>query len=446
MGYSLSALVSTNPSALSYFDISFLTFEAVLEVVIICCAGFVAAKTGLLTTQGQKTLSSLNVDLFTPCLIFTKLAPNLSFSKLVEIIIIPIFYAVSTGVSYWSSRIVSKALSLNSPETDFVTAMAVFGNSNSLPVSLVLTLSYTLPDLLWDDVEDDNTDKVAGRGILYLLIFQQLGQILRWSWGFNTLLRKRSQLGLNTYHTKHGKIVLHENCRLIDGEDEQFLYMDSNQHQEEQQTETTREISLSEDEDNINSKPLTAYICQLPGVKQFLSFMNPPLYAMLVAIIVASIPYLKNLIFDSEQNSIVYNTFTKAITTLGGVSIPLILIVLGSNLYPSNDIPPPSKHYNRILFGSLLSRMILPSAVLLPIIALCVKYIKASILDDPIFLIVAFILTVSPPAIQLSQITQLNNVYQKEMSGVLFWGYVVLVVPTTIAIVVCSLKVLEWAK
>lgn len=232
MGYSLSALVSTNPSALSYFDISFLTFEAVLEVVIICCAGFVAAKTGLLTTQGQKTLSSLNVDLFTPCLIFTKLAPNLSFSKLVEIIIIPIFYAVSTGVSYWSSRIVSKALSLNSPETDFVTAMAVFGNSNSLPVSLVLTLSYTLPDLLWDDVEDDNTDKVAGRGILYLLIFQQLGQILRWSWGFNTLLRKRSQLELNTYHTKHGKIVLHENCRLIDGEDEQFLYMDSNQHQE----------------------------------------------------------------------------------------------------------------------------------------------------------------------------------------------------------------------
>ena len=396
MGYSLSALVSTNPSALSYFDISFLTFEAVLEVVIICCAGFVAAKTGLLTTQGQKTLSSLNVDLFTPCLIFTKLAPNLSFSKLVEIIIIPIFYAVSTGVSYWSSRIVSKALSLNSPETDFVTAMAVFGNSNSLPVSLVLTLSYTLPDLLWDDVEDDNTDKVAGRGILYLLIFQQLGQILRWSWGFNTLLRKRSQLELNTYHTKHGKI--------------------------------------------------TAYICQLPGVKQFLSFMNPPLYAMLVAIIVASIPYLKNLIFDSEQNSIVYNTFTKAITTLGGVSIPLILIVLGSNLYLSNDIPPPSKHYNRILFGSLLSRMILPSAVLLPIIALCVKYIKASILDDPIFLIVAFILTVSPPAIQLSQITQLNNVYQKEMSGVLFWGYVVLVVPTTIAIVVCSLKVLEWAK
>ena len=82
---------------------------------------------------------------------------------------------------------------------------------------------------------------------------------------------------LNTYHTKHGKIVLHENCRLIDGEDEQFLYMDSNQQQEEQQTETTREISLSEDEDNINSKPLTAYICQLPESSSFVIYEPTPL-------------------------------------------------------------------------------------------------------------------------------------------------------------------------
>jgi len=108
-------------------------------------------------------------------------------------------------------------------------------------------------------------------------------------------------------------------------------------------------------------------------------------------------------------------------------------------------MPPPSRHYKRIVVGSLLSRMILPPFILLPIITLCVKFFKVSILDDPIFLIVAFILTISPPAIQLSQITQLNNIYQKEMSGVLFWGYVVLTLPTTIFIVVTSLEVLKWA-
>lgn len=439
-------VIVVSPSPLSYFDISFLTFEAVLEVVIICFAGFIAAKSGLLTTQGQKSLSALNVDLFTPCLIFSKLASNLSLSKLIEIIIIPVFYAISTFISFGCSKFSSYLLGLNAPESDFVTAMAVFGNSNSLPVSLTLSLAYTLPDLLWDDIVDDNSDKVAGRGILYLLIFQQLGQVLRWSWGFNTLLRKRSQLELNTYRTKDGKVVIYEQCRLIDPQElEHTLYIeDALQPDREQDQETTREIQLSDDEHPARD---SKGIRDLPGVKQFLAFMNPPLYAMLISVIVASVPYLKDLFFGNDNGgSFVHNTLTKSITGLGSVSIPLILIVLGSNLYPSSDIPPPSKHYHRILIGSLLSRMILPSVILLPIIAICVKYIKASILDDPIFLIVAFILTISPPAIQLSQITQLNNVYQKEMSGVLFWGYVILTVPTTIFIVVCSLKVLEWAK
>ncbi|RCK60952.1 hypothetical protein Cantr_07998 [Candida viswanathii] len=440
-----SDIVVVSPSPLSYFDISFLTFEAVLEVVIICFAGFIAAKSGLLTTQGQKSLSALNVDLFTPCLIFSKLASNLSLSKLIEIIIIPVFYAVSTFISFGCSKFTSYLLGLNAPESDFVTAMAVFGNSNSLPVSLTLSLAYTLPDLIWDDIPDDNNDKVAGRGILYLLIFQQLGQVLRWSWGFNTLLRKRSQLELNTYYTKNGKVVIYEQCRLISPDEvEQTLYIQD----EHQELETTREIQSSEEEEQ-HHRPVadTKGFADLPGVKQFLAFMNPPLYAMLISVVVASVPYLKDLFFGTENGgSFVHNTLTKSITGLGSVSIPLILIVLGSNLYPSSDIPPPSKHYNRILIGSLLSRMILPSIILLPIIAICVKYINTSILDDPIFLIVAFILTISPPAIQLSQITQLNNVYQKEMSGVLFWGYVVLTVPTTIFIVVCSLKVLEWSK
>ena len=52
--------------------------------------------------------------------------------------------------------------------------MQVFGNSNSLPISLVISLSQTLKGLHWDKIPGDNDDEVAARGILYLLIFQQL--------------------------------------------------------------------------------------------------------------------------------------------------------------------------------------------------------------------------------------------------------------------------------
>lgn len=494
--------IRSEPAGLSYLDITRLTFEAVLQVVIICIAGFLAAKTGLLNTNGQKVISALNVDLFTPCLVFSKLAPSLSFKKMIDIIVIPIFYALSTSIAFLSSRIMGKFLVLNGPETDFVTAMAVFGNSNSLPVSLTLSLAYTLPDLYWDDIKDDTKDQVASRGILYLLIFQQLGQILRWSWGYNKLLRKRSHEELTTYHyLKHdtdeenrvdnakpseentgvgssGDAGISEasddvnsatgdngaakagtdtqgggltrtsdengNNRYVTEHDDESTSLLPSRRNSNVYMITQTDINESDLLSSSTELTWSQKIMQNRFVEGFFRFMNPPLYAMLVSIVIASIPALQNLFFTS--GTFVSNTVTKAINQLGSVSIPLILIVLGSNLYPSKDIPPASKNYKKIIIGSLLSRMILPSIILLPIIALCVKFFRISILDDPIFLLVAFILTTSPPAIQLSQITQLNNIYQKEMSGVLFWGYVVFSLPSTMLIVVLSLEVLQWAN
>lgn len=428
--------------------ISFLTLEAVLEVVIICFAGFVAAKTHLLTTAGQKVISQLNVDLFTPCLVFTKLAPSLSLNKMVDIIIIPIFYAVSTMASVVCSRTISRFFLFNSAESDYVTAMAVFGNSNSLPVSLTMSLAYTLPDLLWDQIEDDDSDKVASRGILYLLIFQQLGQILRWSWGYNKLLRKRPAHELSGHGAAHEADVAESEVGSFDSGllSASSGLRDANEDSGENDSllAEARKKNRDEEEETMDLNPgLAKRIWHSRPVQGFLSFMNPPLYAMFISIIVASVPPLQNEFFYSD--SFINSTLTQSIEQLGSVSIPLILIVLGSNLYPSADIPPPSHNYKRIVFASLVSRMVLPSFILLPLIAICVKYVGISILDDPIFLIVAFVLTVSPPAIQLSQITQLNGIYQKEMAGVLFWGYVVITLPATIFIVVTSLEVLKWA-
>ena len=442
--------MATNPD-LSFLSIAFLTFEAVLEVVLICFAGFIAARVGLLNVAAQKVISLLNVDLFTPCLVFSKLAPSLSFQRMADIIIIPIFYAVSTAISFACSRVVSRFLHLNEPEGDFVTAMAVFGNSNSLPVSLTLSLAYTLPDLLWEDIDDDNSDKVASRGILYLLIFQQLGQILRWSWGYNKLLRLRSQLELNSlpgvYHDEEQEPESTPAPESTDAMASLLTHGQPNYSGTPGEPLLDASLEVEPKLSAILSRPFTfirhywRMFAALPGVRLFLSFMNPPLYAMFISIVVASVPAIQKEFFG---DTFLHNTVTEAVTQLGSVSIPLILIVLGLNLCPSNDLPAPAKNHTKIVFGSLVSRMIIPPIILLPTIALCVKYINVSILDDPIFLIVAFILSISPPAIQLSQIVQLNNIYQQEMGAVLFWGYVVLTLPTTIFIVVTSLEVIKW--
>ena len=120
--------------------------------------------------------------------VFTKLASQLTAETLVDLAVIPVIFIMQTLVSYLVSIGVSKAFGLAKRPANFVTAMGVFGNSNSLPISLVISLSQTLKGLHWDQIPGDNDDEVSARGILYLLIFQQLGQLVRWSWGYHVLL------------------------------------------------------------------------------------------------------------------------------------------------------------------------------------------------------------------------------------------------------------------
>ena len=159
-------------------------------------------------------------------------------------------------------------------------------------------------------------------------------------------------------------------------------------------------------------------------------FMNPPLWAMLFAVVVASIPNLQRLFF--EEGSFIANSVTRAISQSGGVAVPLILVVLGANL-ARNTLPKESLDENseenkigtKLLVASLISRMLLPTLIMAPLLALTAKYIPVSIVDDPIFVIVCFLLTGAPSALQLAQICQINGVYEGVMSKLLFQSYVI---------------------
>lgn len=156
--------------------------------------------------------------------------------------------------------------------------------------------------------------------------------------------------------------------------------------------------------------------------------LNPPLLAMGAALLVASIPSLQRLFFS--DGTFVKNSITSAIRQSGGVAVPLILVVLGANLARSSkhgrrQSELDSKVETRLLIASLLSRMVLPTVVIAPLLAIAAKYIPVSILDDPIFVIVCFLLAGAPSALQLAQICQINEVYMGAMTRILFHSYVI---------------------
>ncbi|KAL8715538.1 MAG: hypothetical protein Q9220_000874 [cf. Caloplaca sp. 1 TL-2023] len=529
-----------------------LVFEAVMEVVCVSFPGYVVAKQGMFNAEMQKFAANLNVVLFTPCLIFTKLASQLTADKLGELAVIPFIFALQTLVSFLCALGVSKLLRLSKRPRNFVIAMGVFGNSNSLPISLVISLSQTIKGLHWDRIPGDNDNEVAARGILYLLIFQQLGQLVRWSWGYHVLLAPPDKFKDESAHTNSqlergfdsytDNPPDDENRRLIDDSSdstsvEDQTYQTQKQHadadglpepsiitvsgEDGEQTPITHQQYTSsissgsssrqqkdglregtpgmmptpangnvapsatsghmtsfpriKSADSISDEPaasgirawirrtkmgcrkawesmlrfskdkaISAFHALPTPVQSFMwtmfgfigkfclgvwDFMNPPLWAMFAAIIVASIPSLQSLFF--KEGTFVKNSVTSAIRQSGGVAVPLILVVLGANLEGKTQPKDPnhtdedSKEETKLLIACLVSRMLLPIIFMAPLLALAAKYVPISILDDPIFVIVCFLLTGAPSALQLAQICQINGVYLGVMSRLLFQSYVV---------------------
>ena len=535
--------------------LTLLVFSAVLEVVCVSLPGYIVARQGMFDAESQKFLANLNVMLFTPCLIFTKLASQLTAEKLVELAIIPFIFLVQTLVSYMCAWGIAKCLRFKKRQKNFLIAMGVFGNSNSLPISLVISLSQTLKGLHWDKVPGDNDNEVGARGILYLLIFQQLGQLLRWSWGYNVLLAPpekyseeeggtsvqrslergerpypdepadeaqrrlvrsdgdssrdtdsldddRTRVGRSPTATSSGKntpVPRHKS-----GPSSSSSSRDRYNQQEivpplngniapngpndiSSYAEIDRKKTYDEEiggfqgginrvrnkfrqiliqiSDSIKSGAKAVFQLLPHPIRSFLQqfyrvlatffgglweFMNPPLWAMLIAIVVASVPQLQHIFFS--PGTFVRNSVTRAIEQSGGVAVPLILVVLGGNL-ARNTLPTDSsteitdpKEERKLLIASLLSRMLLPTIIMAPLLALTAKYVPVSILDDKIFIIVCFLLTGAPTALQLAQICQVNNVYMQVMSKILFQSYVVWILPSTLILVMMALEVVEWAE
>lgn len=260
--------------------------------------------------------------------------------------------------------------------------------SNSLPIAIVSSLAYTLDeDLYWDKIRKDTAEKVVSRGILYLLIFAQyspsltqtdtrLGLMVRWSYGYRYLLapeedyRPDVESQDSPRHTlrRHQTMESDENTPLIRAYDRQSTNGESHSrrtsHSEflpsEYEYSTTgtspvvpsTPIVLNNNDENNDFNSITSfppptehhprpYYHRLHrffkiACREFLEFMNMPLWAMLIAVCIALYPQLQNYLFF--KRSFIRGSLIYAIQTCGDVSIPLILVILGANI--ANDDPP----------------------------------------------------------------------------------------------------------
>ncbi|KAG8733779.1 hypothetical protein FRC11_002553 [Ceratobasidium sp. 423] len=409
-------------------------FSCILEVFILCFAGWVLARVGILDRKTQKQLNRLNVSLFTPSLLFNKVAFSLSPEKLRELWIIPIFFVGITIVSSLVAWVLGTVFGLKRSQRNFAIAASAFQNSNSLPIALMQSLVVTVHELKWG--KGDTKDAMLGRALTYLVLYSTLGMILRWSYGVHLLAQA----------------------------DDETLAAN------EQPAET--EPLLYEDRaDTILRHGKRRVVRFLKGLNEF---MTIPMYAAVASLIVACVPPMQHALDQHMQ------PVKGALLNAGSCSIPVTLIVLGAYFYRPKEESDgervatgrplsasssttligswrdnlrlssltkqsgdTSKHpgETKTVFIAVLSRMVITPLVLLPLMAVFTTYDIHELFVDPVFVVSVVLLISSPPALTLAQITQAasGDAFERLISRTIFWAYCVFTPPLTIVFVVLGL-------
>ncbi|KAL5480962.1 hypothetical protein ACEPAI_9903 [Sanghuangporus weigelae] len=499
---------------------------ALAEVFLLCLAGYILGRMGILNKQTRKQVNILNTSIFTPALLFTKVAFSLTPAQLKELWIIPVLFILVTSVSAGTAYLAGLLFRIKPAHRNFAMAAAMFMNSNSMPIALMQSLIGTVSELKWN--ENDTREDMLGRALTYLVLFSTLGNIARWSFGVKILQRaddasetndegkkldlESQQLTKETAHDSSPSPLAHSrspsDATIIgdtrgsrsprSGSREQFYLADVPARSGSSlpaESNVAREPSnpalpLSTKSSSATLAPFTLnptmetkaqldpIVEQKPpvplqrfarGLKKswngFCGFMTMPLWAALLAIIIALIPPVQNLIANHMP------PVRQALEMAGDCSIPLTLVVLGAYFYtpPSQGKVVPSLKERlrnvlrfrrsknseelaegkpkrpgekRTILVAIVSRQVLCPLIVLPLMLAFVRFNIPPVFADPVFVVSNVLLVSAPVALTLAQMstkTGASDEFERLLSTTIFYAYCIVLTPVTIIYVVIGL-------
>ncbi|KAH8996352.1 auxin efflux carrier [Lactarius akahatsu] len=466
---------------------------SITQVILVCVSGYVLARRGILDKSTQKQLNVINVNFFTPCLLFSKVAFILSPAKLRELWIIPIFFLLVSGVSLVVAWFLGNVFRLRPSQRNFAMAAATFMNSNSLPVALLQSLRC----------HNDTKDAIIGRALTYLLLCSTIGQFLRWSYGVH-LLSKADPLeeeignttgfqddathGHTTSHQLRPRTCVAPNRRHTTPVFYSFPstpFLDAVNLPPEPETDSISDSDSNPDDDELQipvwSRPSPTFLQRVGRSvrsiwKKVTNFLTPPLWASLISLAVALNQPLQHVL------EVHLHPVQGAITQAGNCSIPVTLVVLGAYFHrpvEKTEAAPSTarsswrrasfasslreifrlkareedrrsrvqqrvgKGEGRTIFVAIFARMIVVPALFLPFMAIGALRDHPPVFQDPVFILSNVLLLASPPALTLAQITQAvsSDTFERLISRTIFWSYCFVTPPAMVGYAVVAMLI-----
>mmetsp|Transcript_6270 Transcript_6270/g.10880 ORF Transcript_6270/g.10880 Transcript_6270/m.10880 type:complete len:217 (-) Transcript_6270:1288-1938(-) len=158
----------------------------------------------------------------------------------------------------------------------------------------------------------------------------------------------------------------------------------------------------------------TTFMTKIVG--QLKKCLNPPVYAMLIALPLSLIPYMKKYVFVGSSAVLDKNVFA-ALLSLGAPTSTLIMIILGVNL--SKGYPPGCDISNR-----QLAMVIVGKLVIMPLFGLGFFYaLFAAGFISKVMALMMMIIYTTPTSTQLLMICNKHQSQEENLSKICIWTY-----------------------
>lgn len=161
--------------------------------------------------------------------------------------------------------------------------------------------------------------------------------------------------------------------------------------------------------------------------------INPTLVASIVAIVIASIPFMKNIFYMEDQQAPLFNTVFHSIILIGENGKSIMTIQLGCNLAMIMDDKTSGEEEQ--LNNAAYSLNVVLKMLVYPFVALAVvmPLLWSGFMYDPMQSFIAMLQIASPSAITLTVITNIHKFLEKETAKCFIYQYLVSIVTLTLS-------------
>lgn len=467
-------LIAHNPvtiMVLNGFLASFIAaVQASLSVLLVISYGAIAARLGLLNASNGKAISKICVKMFLPALLLVQIGSELHPGSANRYLVVLLWAFLCHFVSFLIGIFAHLVFGL----PDWTTAAIMFNNTTSYPLLLIQSLEQTgvLSRLL---VEDESTRELVARAKSYFLVFATVSSCLTFAVGprlidtehapdsdDETTLDEEENNSPGFPSTRSSESQL-ENGAVSDHLSEQTSLLSPNQQSGSRHKSVTNITFFPSKPRFTNVKRRPRYIPNLHWsdlsariqwwLLFFYDFLNAPLLGALLGMLIGMTPILHRAFFSSTYSGGVFTAWlTESWRNIGGLFVPLPLIVAGVSLYTSYQ---DSKQGDSSTVRSntplaTTAFILVVRFIIWPVVSIGIIYAIAKdsglLGSDPMLWFAMMLMPTGPPAMKLITMVQVSDAGiedERKIARILTISYIVS--PVLAVVVVGALYASEAA-